>query len=427
MLDKPAVFLRRARQEAGNINKRHDRNFKRVAVAHKARGFARGIRVQHARQHHRLVGDDAHCAPFDATETGNDVAGVFRGKLVEVALIDHLPDQLLHVIGLVGVIGDQRIEAEIAAERIILARPFRHAFLIVRRQEVDEAADLQEGLDIIVEGAVSDRGLRGVDRRAAEFLMRDDLVRHGLHHVGAGDIHVRGVTHHEDEVRHRWRIDVAAGARPHDDRDLRNDAGSRHVALEDIGIAREARHTFLNAGAAAVVEADDRRAHPERHFLNLADLLGMGFGERAAENREILREDEDLAPVDRAPAGDDTVAGDLLGLVHPEIDAAMLHEHVEFLEAAVVQQQFKAFARGQLALGVLRLDPLVAAALAGLFAADVQLIEDIAHRVFSLRPFFSRLIYGGHAPAKHRENGRSFAIRLSTILPFGHSARVTSM
>jgi hypothetical protein len=33
------------------------------------------------------------------------------------------------------------------------------------------------------------------------------------------------------------------------------------------------------------------------------------------------------------------------------------HEHVEFLETALVEQQFDPFARGQLALGMLRLDP----------------------------------------------------------------------
>src|SRR5258708_30765169 len=53
---------------------------------------------------------------------------------------------------------------------------------------------------------------RSVHRGAAEFFGRDHLVGDGLHHIGAGDEHVAGVLHHEDEVGHRRRIDVAAGA-----------------------------------------------------------------------------------------------------------------------------------------------------------------------------------------------------------------------
>jgi hypothetical protein len=40
----------------------------------------------------------------------------------------------------------------------------------------------------------------------------------------------------------------------------------------------------------------------------------------------------------------------------------MLDEHVEFLERIVVEQKFDALARGELALGVLRRDALLAAA-----------------------------------------------------------------
>jgi hypothetical protein len=78
----------------------------------------------------------------------------------------------------------------------------------------------------------------------------------------------------------------------------------------------------------------------------------MGLGQRAAEHGEVLAEDEDQAAVDRAVAGDHAVAGDL-GVVHAEVGAAVLDEHVPFFEGAVVEQQLDALARGQLALGVL--------------------------------------------------------------------------
>ena len=144
-------------------------------------------------------------------------------------------------------------------------------------------------------------------------------------------------------------------------RDLRHDAGGQHVALEDLGVAAERRDAFLDAGAAGVVEADDGRADLHRLVHDLADLLGVRFGERAAEHGEVLAENEDQAAVDRAVAGHHAVAGHLL-LGHAEIGAAVLDEHVPFLEDALVEQELDALARGELALGVLGIDALRAAA-----------------------------------------------------------------
>src|SRR5262249_39633481 len=49
-------------------------------------------------------------------------------------------------------------------------------------------------------------------------------------------------------------------------------------------------------------------------------------------------------------------------LVHAEISGAVLNEHVELLERALVHQQVEAFAGGELATRVLRLDAPLAAA-----------------------------------------------------------------
>ena len=97
----------------------------------------------------------------------------------------------------------------------------------------------------------------------------------------------------------------------------------------------------------------------------------MAFRQAAAEHGEILAEHEHQPPVDRAAAGDDPVAGELLFL-HPEIDAVVLDVHVELLEAALVEQHLEPFARGQLALAVLRVDPLLAPAHPGSFAAALE-------------------------------------------------------
>ncbi len=91
-------------------------------------------------------------------------------------------------------------------------------------------------------------------------------------------------------------------------------------------------------------------------------IFGVGAArERAAEHGEVLREHVDDAAIDRAPAGDDAVAGDFV-VLHAELGGAVLDEHVELLERAFVEQQLHALARGELALGVLRRHALLAPA-----------------------------------------------------------------
>ncbi len=105
----------------------------------------------------------------------------------------------------------------------------------------------------------------------------------------------------------------------------------------------------------------------------------MGFRQRAAEDGEILRKDIDHAAIDRAPAGHDAVAIGAI-VLHPEIGAAMGDEHVEFLEAALIHQQFDPLAGGQLAALVLRIDAPLPAAQSRLAAAAFQFLQDVLHR-----------------------------------------------
>ena len=80
----------------------------------------------------------------------------------------------------------------------------------------------------------------------------------------------------------------------------------------------------------------------EGEVHDLVDLLGEHLAERAAEDGEVLGEHEDLAAVDRAPPGDDTVGVGAL------LDAALVGpvagEHVELVERALVEQVLDALA-----------------------------------------------------------------------------------
>ena len=235
-----------------------------------------------------------------------------------------------------------------------------------------------------------------MDPCAAEVLGRHGLVRHGPDDVRPGHEHVARVPHHDDEVRHGGRVDVAAGAGPHDDRNLRDDARTFDVAPEHLAVAAERRDALLDAGAAGIEQSDDRRPHAQRHVLHLGYLARMGLAERAAEHREILREDEDRATVDRAPPSYDAVSRDFLPF-HAEICRAVFDIHVELLERVRVEQEFDALAGRQLAAPVLGRDAPFAAARRRLRAAPVKVFDHVAQEP----PSCSEIRHPAAGPARH--------------------------
>ena len=202
---------------------------------------------------------------------------------------------------------------------------------------------------------MGDAGLRVVGHRAAELLEVDLLAGDRLDHVGAGDEHVRGLLHHEDEVGHRGGVDRAARARAHDQRDLRDHARAHDVADEHVAVGAERDDALLDPRAARVVDADDRAADLGRQVHDLDHLLAHDLAQRAAEDGEVLGEHAHAAAVDGAVAGDDGVAP-AAGSSRCRTRAAVAHEGVELLEGAGVEQLLDALARRVLAPRVLLLD-----------------------------------------------------------------------
>ena len=249
--------------------------------------------------------------------------------------------------------------------RVVAGLDDRRVVHVVERQEREQPPHFKQRVLFVLDGEVRDAAARGVGDSAAEVLLRDVLARDRTNHVGAGNEHLRRALRHEDEVGERRRVDRAAGARPHDHRDLRHDAGCPHVAQEDIAVAAEAGDALLDARAAGVVEADDRRAGLQRQVHHLRHLLAHRLGQRAAEDREVLREDEDAAAVDLAVARDDGVAQVVL-LVEAELGRAVHHQLVHLLERAGVEENVEPLAGRELPALVLRLDALQAAAKARL-------------------------------------------------------------
>ena len=212
--------------------------------------------------------------------------------------------------------------------------------------------------------------------RAAELLEGHVLAGHRLDHVRAGDEHVRSPLHHEGEVGDGRGVDRPARARAHDQRDLRDDAGGHHVAVEDLGEQAERHHPFLDPGAAAVVEPDYRAAGLQRVIHDLDDLLAVDLAQRAAEHGEILAEHADRAPVHGAVPGDHAVPVGPGGR-DPEVGGAVPGQLVELGERALIEQQLDPFPRGQLASLVLLGHRLLRAGVHGRLPPPLQ-IGDLA-------------------------------------------------
>jgi hypothetical protein len=171
----------------------------------------------------------AGCRPADrvavqAAEAADDVLGVVLVHLEELAVVDDEAHDVAHVVRLGRVLRHDRVELGVHPQRVVGRQHARRRLEVVLRQEAEQVARVLEALVLVVGREVRDAGLRVVAHRAAELLELDVLAGDGLDDVGAGDEHVRRLLHHEDEVGDRRRVDRAARARAHDQRDLRDHA-----------------------------------------------------------------------------------------------------------------------------------------------------------------------------------------------------------
>ena len=170
--------------------------------------------------------------------------------LQKLAVVHNLPDHLLHIVGLVGIVRHDRVQRRRLAQRVVAAGLERRILHVVARQIVHQLLHKEEGVLFVLGGEVGNAGLAGMDDGAAQFFKGDVLVGHRLDHIRPGHEHVARVLDHDHEVGDGRAIDRAAGARSHDHADLRHDARCHHIAIEDFGIAGQAVDAFLDARAA---------------------------------------------------------------------------------------------------------------------------------------------------------------------------------
>ena len=91
--DDPAPLLLGAREEAGHVAERDQRDVEGVAGADEAAGLAARVDVEHAGELIRLVADDPDAVAVQTREAADDVARVVLVDLEELAVVDDQPDR----------------------------------------------------------------------------------------------------------------------------------------------------------------------------------------------------------------------------------------------------------------------------------------------------------------------------------------------
>ena len=144
MPDDPAPLLRRPRQEPGHVDERDQRDVERVARPYEARRLHGRVDVQHAGQRPRLVSDDPDRVSAEPREAAHDVLRVPLVHLEELALVDDPPHDVLHVVGPVRIVRNQRVQLGVLAVDGVGRVEVRRRVEVVLRQEREQVARVLE-------------------------------------------------------------------------------------------------------------------------------------------------------------------------------------------------------------------------------------------------------------------------------------------
>jgi len=150
-------------------------------------------------------------------------------------------------------------------------------------------------------------------------------------------------------------VGLAAQARAHEYGYLGDDARSPYLGFEQVAVHFQRVHAFLEAGAAGIIQADQRPAHLLGEVDSPYFLEAVVLAEGAGHSHEVLGEGDRGAAVDQAVAGDHSFRG-YLRLVHAEVGRPVLDEYAYLVEGAGVEEIIYPFSCRPLASTVALLD-----------------------------------------------------------------------
>ena len=417
--DDAVMLLRGTGQEGGHIHQGDQGNVETVAEADEAGCFVGSMVVQGTAHHHRLICNDAHGISFHAGEAHHHVLRELFLHLEKAVPVHNAVDDLFHIISMSGIIRHdlrkERTGIQLPAVRSVTGKAFsgshllhffflfsvqlssqtahmlQHAvkapgkglllrlhndgglLVIAGRKIVQQLTHAHQAFLFAVIGEMGYAALRGMHHGAAQLLHRSFLIDDRLHHVRSGDEHFRGVLHHENKIADGGCIAGSAGAGAKDHRDLGNHAAGLRMAQKHSRIAAQGVDSLLDSRSAAVVDADKRRFHLQRHILNSADFHGMAFSERSSDHGEILAGRIDQTSFHISISRYNAVAG-YSSLIQVKVVDPGFHKGIRLHKGTLIEQQLQTFPRRQLSAVVLLLYLCLPAAEERLFPSFLQIL-----------------------------------------------------
>ncbi len=294
--------------------------------------------------------------------------------LEELTVVDDSTDDLIHVVGVVGALGDDAVQGVLHAVDGVGALHAGSLFHVVAGHVTQQLADDGDSLFLGLGGKVCHTALAGMYTSTTQLLLGHVLAGDGLNHLGAGQEHEGDTLGHDDEVGQGRGVNGTTGTRTKDCADLGNNTRCVDVALENLGIASQSVNALLDAGATRVVQADNRSTLLHGQIHHLTHLQCHGLTQRTANDGCILSKHIHQTATDGTETGYNAVT--VIGLLlHAEVGAAVLNKHVQFLETALVKEHVDALTGSEFALLVLLGNSLLATAQACFLATLDQLLD----------------------------------------------------
>ncbi len=110
VLDDSAEFLLSAGEKTWNIFEGDERNVEGVAETHETRALHRGIDIENAGEEGRLIANDAGGAAVEARKSDDEIFRIVFMHFEEVAIVNDGVDSIFHVVGLLGIGGNEGVE-----------------------------------------------------------------------------------------------------------------------------------------------------------------------------------------------------------------------------------------------------------------------------------------------------------------------------
>ena len=190
MQDNGVVLLTSTGQESRNVNERYNRNIEGVAETNEASSLTRSVNIEHTSIAVGLVGYDTYTLTIETCETNDNVLGELRLHLEEFTIVYYSTNHLVHVVSLVGVLGDNLIQAVLHTVDGVVSGLERSSLHVVGWDIAQQGLQHLNAFLLSSCSEVCNTRLCSVNAGTTQMLLIDILTSNGLYNLRTGQEHV---------------------------------------------------------------------------------------------------------------------------------------------------------------------------------------------------------------------------------------------